>query len=341
MAPPIEVGCKQTKKESGRGPFVIVPSQPRDYGGTTFVLRIALQHTQRLFAKYSTDRKDPPMPRSQSFWPSTDSILRTSALLFASSALVWGASCPAQGQTIQGAIPSAALDFGVFPVNGSSPTQSMTFVFQQTETLSLVRVGAAGIHGVEFKNLGGTCQVGSTYSQNQQCTVELAFRPTFVGDLHGYVSLSDTTGHVIATGFVHGVGGGSQLIFPPGAGQQVGNIPAQFLATGSAAGSHLHRDGELQFQPERPTNGVMDQLPERPGVRRHPRECSSPGDESVTISPTRSGMTRSPTKCNVSDQRKRTPQRAPKAPLPDGKIWQPHLPRCGNGTPSARPQRQM
>jgi hypothetical protein len=173
------------------------------------------------------------MPRNQLFWPSADSILRISALLFASSALVWGASCPAQGQTSQGAIPSAALDFGVFPVNGSSPAQSMTFVFQQTETLSLVRVGAAGIHGVEFKNLGGTCQVGSTYTQNQQCTVELAFRPTFVGDLHGYVSLSDTTGHVIATGFVHGVGGGSQLIFPPGAGQQVSNIPTQFLATDS------------------------------------------------------------------------------------------------------------
>lgn len=147
--------------------------------------------------------------------PSQSSIVRLCSMLAISAA-----TCFAQ-YTGPGAIPSSALDFGSVIVNDKSVIQSITFSFVEAETIAHLRVGASGTNGLDFHHAGGTCKVGSSLSANQQCTVQVTFLPDHVGEIRGAVSLLDAKGHVFATGFVHGIGSGPRLSFPPGASSTI------------------------------------------------------------------------------------------------------------------------
>jgi len=74
-----------------------------------------------------------------------------------------------------------------------------------------------GATGLDFANAGtGTCTANTAYAAGQTCTVNVTFRPEYAGTRNGAVVLNDTSGDVIATGYLQGTGIGPQVNFLPG-----------------------------------------------------------------------------------------------------------------------------
>lgn len=165
------------------------------------------------------------------FFQLPSAFARISALLAISTA-----TCFAQ-YTGPGALPTAALDFGAVPVHSSSAYQVMTFTFQKAETIGRVRAAASNQDGVDFQSAGGSCARGASFSLNQRCTVRVRFVPNHVGEIRGAVELLDPNGHVIATGFVHGIGSGPRLSFPPGASSTINGLDGVAALTADSVGN--------------------------------------------------------------------------------------------------------
>jgi hypothetical protein len=162
---------------------------------------------------------------------SRTSILRICAFIGVSTV-----TCLAQ-YTGPGAVASTSLDFGPVAVNARSAIQGVTFSFAESETIAHIRVGASGTNGQDFHYAGGTCKVGDSFSVNQQCTMKVTFLPDHVGEIRGAISLLDANNHVFATGFVHGIGNGPRLSFPPGASSTIKELDGTYALTADSVGN--------------------------------------------------------------------------------------------------------
>ena len=127
---------------------------------------------------------------------------------------------------------TGTVDFGTVNVGSASGTQTLTFSFFSPTSLNVttpVQVLTQGTPGLDFKSAGtGSCG-GSTYST---CTVDVTFSPTAPGLRMGAVVLEDTSGNVLATAYIHGIGQGPQITFNTGTQTTVG---ANFLGPGASA----------------------------------------------------------------------------------------------------------
>jgi sugar lactone lactonase YvrE len=137
-------------------------------------------------------------------------------------------SPPAWSQTTY----TGTVDFGTVNVGSASGTQTLTFSFFSPTSLNVttpVQVLTQGTPGLDFKSAGtGSC-AGSTYST---CTVDVTFSPMAPGLRMGAVILEDTSGNVLATAYIHGIGQGPQITFNTGTQTTVG---ANFLGPGASA----------------------------------------------------------------------------------------------------------
>ena len=98
---------------------------------------------------------------------------------------------------------------------GSSATATVTVTFSAGGTLSKIDVVTRGASGLDFTAAGtGSCQVGTTYSTGQVCTVDVTFKPLFAGSRYGAVVLHSSSA-LLATGFLQGNGVGPQIAFNP------------------------------------------------------------------------------------------------------------------------------
>lgn len=64
---------------------------------------------------------------------------------------------------------------------------------------------------------GGSCAVGTVYSQGQTCTVKFTFTPTDLGPRYGAVVLYDNSSpaNAAATTYIQGAGNGPQVVYSP------------------------------------------------------------------------------------------------------------------------------
>jgi sugar lactone lactonase YvrE len=105
-------------------------------------------------------------------------------------------------------------NFGKVAVGASSAMISLNFAINTPGKLGNIQVLTQGVTGLDFVNQGtGSCVTGVAFSAGTICTVNVLFVPEYAGLRSGAVELIDTTGHILATGFLQGVGNAPQLAF--------------------------------------------------------------------------------------------------------------------------------
>ena len=111
-------------------------------------------------------------------------------------------------------------NFGV-GVLGSPSATAMTLTFTLTGalgngTLASPLVLTGGAPGLDFTDAAtGSCTAGTNYSSGLTCTVNVTFTPNYPGTRTGAVVLEDSSGTILATGYVSGTGTGPQVNFLP------------------------------------------------------------------------------------------------------------------------------
>src|SRR5579863_4724646 len=112
---------------------------------------------------------------------------------------------------------ATTVNFGSVNVGATGTPVPITLAFNNGATIGSTAVLTQGAPGLDFSDAGsGTCAVGMAYAAGQSCTVNVGFSPKFAGVRYGAVVLYDTSGNVLATGFVQGTGIGPQINFLPG-----------------------------------------------------------------------------------------------------------------------------
>jgi streptogramin lyase len=109
----------------------------------------------------------------------------------------------------------AGGNFGSVNV-GTSSTSPVTlyFTFDTAGTLGSTAVLTQGVAGLDFTDAGGgTCVAGTAYGAGDVCTVNVNFTPLVPGPRLGAAELLSTTGNLLATGYVQGIGVGPQTSF--------------------------------------------------------------------------------------------------------------------------------
>ncbi len=109
-------------------------------------------------------------------------------------------------------------DFGPVNVGVTSSPIPLVFTFSGSGTLGSTAVLTRGFAGLDFADAGtGDCQPNTYYWFSHSCTINVTFTPKSAGTRYGAAVLMDTSGNVIATGYVQGTGVGPQVNFLPGA----------------------------------------------------------------------------------------------------------------------------
>jgi sugar lactone lactonase YvrE len=112
--------------------------------------------------------------------------------------------------------PPPPLNFSSVPV-GTSATQTLTFTVNAAGTMEAPQVLTMGITGLDFTDAGtGSCTangISHSYNAGDTCTVNVAFAPQVPGARNGAVNLLNSSGAIIATGYVYGVGTGPQVVY--------------------------------------------------------------------------------------------------------------------------------
>ncbi len=110
----------------------------------------------------------------------------------------------------------APYNFGSTSI-GSPSTYLVTFTFQTVGSIGTPVVVTEGATGLDFTDLlDGTCNTNGTsydYSVSATCTVDVQFLPQHPGPRYGAVLLEDSSGNILATAYVYGVGAGPQATF--------------------------------------------------------------------------------------------------------------------------------
>ncbi|HWR34356.1 MAG TPA: MBG domain-containing protein [Clostridia bacterium] len=122
----------------------------------------------------------------------------------------------------------SAVDFATVRVGTTSTAVSVPFTFHTTASLNNTtpyQVLTQGAIGLDFGDAGGgTCAANHVYSAGDTCTVSATFTPQSAGQRMGAVVLKGTSGDVIATANLRGVGLAPQVVFAPGTRSTVGGF---------------------------------------------------------------------------------------------------------------------
>jgi sugar lactone lactonase YvrE len=139
--------------------------------------------------------------------------------------LVAGASVCANSQTVSVNPQNSGLNVGsvnVCPGSQTTPapcseTATLTFQFTSGGSIGVPAVLTQGAANLDFTDAGtGTCTTNGTghiYNNNDTCTVNVIFKPRVPGARYGAAELLDTSGNLLATGYVQGTGVGPLVTF--------------------------------------------------------------------------------------------------------------------------------
>lgn len=108
-------------------------------------------------------------------------------------------------------------------IGSTSSPSALTLTFTTAGTLATIGVLTQGAANLDFVNAGGgTCSVGTAYTANATCTVNVSFTPRFAGARYGAVMLEDSNGNQLAKTYLEGTGVGPQATFIPGTQTSIG-----------------------------------------------------------------------------------------------------------------------
>ena len=136
--------------------------------------------------------------------------------------------------------PQSFGEINVCPTGATTPapcsnTLPVTFNFPASTTIGSVQVVTQGVTGLDFTlGSGSTCT--GTISAGSSCTVNVTFAPIAPGLRMGAVNLFDSSGNLLATQLIYGIGQGPAVAFSPGTQTTVNTsgIPSRFVPKGVA-----------------------------------------------------------------------------------------------------------
>jgi streptogramin lyase len=159
------------------------------------------------------------------------------SLILLAFVLIIAPNVHAQTATAGGSTTPSATNFAAVNVGSTSATFSVPFTITGSGTFGAPGVLTVGATGQDFAALssGSTCTGALT--SGTTCTVAVTFTPKFAGTRYGAVTLTDATGQVVATAYIHGAGVGPEVTF-----QQAGE-PGNSLGGGFFIPYKLAVDG--------------------------------------------------------------------------------------------------
>ena len=105
------------------------------------------------------------------------------------------------------------------PVGTASSSQTVTMSITTSGTLSNINVLMLGSPDLDYRfQSGGSCTIGTTYDSGASCTVEYAFLPEHPGSRYGGITLTTSSGTVMGTVYLTGIGNGPQPAFTTSTG---------------------------------------------------------------------------------------------------------------------------
>lgn len=108
--------------------------------------------------------------------------------------------------------------------SAAASSQSVTFNFNGSATPGTIAIEEAGAATPDFVIAsGGTCAVGTTYTANSSCTVNVTLSPHAAGSVSAKLVMLDSSGNVLASMPLHGTGNGSAVRIIPGAESAIGS----------------------------------------------------------------------------------------------------------------------
>lgn len=162
------------------------------------------------------------------------------------------------GSTSNGAVYKfmrRSVDFGLVPIASKSPALTLTFTFTANTTLQAPIVVTQGAAGSDFADAGtGSCTTAAgtshAYAPGDICTLDLTLTPAQSGLDLGAAELKDSSGNLLATIPLFGIGTGPQIVFNPGVQTTKGSgfkAPAG-LADDQAGTIYVADSGNNQIQ---------------------------------------------------------------------------------------------
>jgi sugar lactone lactonase YvrE len=140
-------------------------------------------------------------------------------------------------------------------VGTAQATQTLAVTFTTAGTLSQIHVLTQGAANKDFtETAGGSCATGTAYTVGESCTVDVVFDPLAPGIRHGAILLTDSTGDILSTTYLPGIGTGPQIAFAPAS--QTSLLPA---STYTAYGVAIDGAGDLYTTDN--AGGTLIELP--------------------------------------------------------------------------------
>jgi hypothetical protein len=143
-------------------------------------------------------------------------------------------STMAMAQSVEGRRAVYFNKINVCPAGQKSPkpcslTRKLTYSVTATTTFGKTRVVTQGTPNLDFTLSGTTCR--GTLAAGSSCTVHATFAPLAPGVRMGAVQLTDSSGNLLATTLLNGLGQGPVAAFAPGA--QI-TVPVSGILDGGA-----------------------------------------------------------------------------------------------------------
>jgi sugar lactone lactonase YvrE len=121
------------------------------------------------------------------------------------------------GDAGDGALTEIALaggNFGRVNVASASPSSvAISFIFNSSATLGSTAVLTQGAPSLDFTDAGNNTCTPGLYIAGQTCLVNVKLTPTYPGPRLGAVELLDSSGRLLAVGYVQATGVGPQIAF--------------------------------------------------------------------------------------------------------------------------------
>jgi hypothetical protein len=110
------------------------------------------------------------------------------------------------------------------PVATGSAAIPTVVIFSAAGTLASINVLTQGAANLDFTPASGSiCATGTTYAAGQTCTIDFTFTPTRPGLRYGGISLTDSSGDLLASSYIFGEGIGPMVTYSPGTESLVGS----------------------------------------------------------------------------------------------------------------------
>ena len=119
-------------------------------------------------------------------------------------------------QVVEEQFLPTTLNFGPVAAGATSAEASLVFTFTEGGTLGTPLVTTQGAAGQDFYNTKtGSCNKGVAFATGATCTMVVDFAPKVSGATYGSVTLTNSSGYPIATGYLQGVGQAPLAAFLP------------------------------------------------------------------------------------------------------------------------------